>query len=51
MTVTDEHRVRFGKLLSGSAVVSALGGLVVLLILADGSARDDLQPVSIGVAP
>ena len=49
MTLTDEHRVRFGKLLSGSAVVSALGGLVVLLILADGSAIDDLQPVSIGI--
>ena len=49
MTLPDEHRVRFGKLLSGWAMASALGGLVALLVLLDGSTLRDLQPVSIGI--
>ena len=49
MTLTDEHRVRFGKLLSGWAVALALAGLVALAVLADGSAISDLQPFSVGI--
>ncbi|MFW2383346.1 MAG: sensor histidine kinase [Acidimicrobiales bacterium] len=50
MTLTDAHRIRFGRLLAGSGIVMAVGGLVVAILAGRWQAAwDTLTPVNASV--